>query len=430
MEVRYCGTLDRFHTFSIHSKSMQGHPTASTPADDVHNTKLAGDTVRLAFVMVLTLVSINLRTMLTGLGPVLDSIRDSLSLSGAAIGMLITLPILCFGAFAPLVPRLLRFASPERIILLALGVLVFGIGLRSMFGVTGLFLGTFVGGGAISAIMVLLPGLIKQHFPTRAGLMMGVYSFGLCIGATVSAGAAVPLENLLGSWRWALAFWLIPVVLNIPLWLKYAPKGRSASHQTKVRLPRLWRNRLAWQVTLLMGLQSSIAYCVFGWLPVILIDRGLAPLTAGFVLSVGLAVQLISSPLAPWLATRGKDQRAMLLCMLSFTSLGLAGIFYAPVSWVWVSGLSVGLGLGGVFSIALSLLVLRSANAQVAAALSGMAQGVGYTIAAIAPLLMGLLHELTGGWNAVAALFLLLIVGTAYFSLQAGQAKLIQVDEK
>src|SRR5690606_22430962 len=133
------------------------------------------------------------------------------SLSGAVIGMLITLPVLCFGAFAPFVPRLLRFTSPERLVLIALGVLILGIGLRSLFGTTGLFLGTFVGGASISVIMVILPSIIKQQFPVQAGMMMGLYSTALCVGAAIAAGAAVPLESVLGGWRWSLAFWLFPV---------------------------------------------------------------------------------------------------------------------------------------------------------------------------------------------------------------------------
>lgn len=405
---------------------MQGTSPERPTGDRGRAVKTASDRSRLALVAALVLVSINLRPMLTGLGPVLDSIRDSLGLSGATIGMLITLPVLCFGAFAPFVPRLLRFNSPERLIMLAMAVLVFGIGLRSLFGVTGLFLGTFIGGASISVVMVLLPGIIKQHFPTQAGMMMGVYSTALCIGAAISAGAAVPLENMLGGWRWALAFWLFPVLATMLVWRGHIPEKQAVLQHKRSPLPQLRRNRLAWQITLLLGLQSSIAYCVFGWLPVILIDRGLPPLTAGFVLSLTLGVQLISSPAAPWLATRGKDQRFTLLSMLSFTFIGLMGTFYAPISWIWVSSLSLGLGLGGVFSIALSLLVLRSPNAQVAAALSGMAQGVGYTIAAIAPLLMGLLHEFTGGWNSVAALFVLLVLGSAYFALSAGKARFIQ----
>jgi len=402
-----------------------------SPRDCGQSLKTASDRSRLALIAALVLVSVNLRPMLTGLGPVLDSIRDSLALSGAAIGMLITLPVLCFGAFAPFVPRLLRFTSPERLILIALGVLVLGIGLRSLFGTAGLFLGTLVGGASISVIMVILPSIIKQRFPSQAGMMMGVYSTALCIGAAIAAGAAVPLENALGGWRWSLAFWLFPVAAAMLVWLRHIPPAqRHAARKKTQQLPRLRGNKLAWQVTLLMGLQSSITYCVFGWLAVILIDRGLPPLTAGFVLSLTLAVQLVSSPIAPWLATRGKDQRFTTLCLLGFTFTGLMMTFYAPISWVWAAGAIMGLGLGGVFSIALALLVLRSPNAQVAAALSGMAQGVGYTIAAIAPLVMGLLHEFTGSWNAVAALFVLLVLSSAYFALGAGQARLIQIDGK
>ncbi|WP_017524594.1 CynX/NimT family MFS transporter [Pusillimonas noertemannii] len=403
---------------------------AASPRDCGQSLKTESDRSRLALIAALVLVSVNLRPMLTGLGPVLDSIRDSLSLSGAVIGMLITLPVLCFGAFAPFVPRLLRFTSPERLVLIALGVLILGIGLRSLFGTTGLFLGTFVGGASISVIMVILPSIIKQQFPVQAGMMMGLYSTALCVGAAIAAGAAVPLESVLGGWRWSLAFWLFPVAAAMVVWVGHIPPAHRRAAGKHAQLPKLRGNKLAWQVTLLMGFQSSITYCVFGWLAVILIDRGLPPLTAGFVLSLTLAVQLISSPAAPWLATRGKDQRFTLLCLLGFTFTGLMMTFYAPISWVWVAGATMGLGLGGVFSIALALLVLRSPNAQVAAALSGMAQGVGYIIAATAPLLMGLLHEYTGSWDAVAVLFVVLVLISAYFALGAGRARYIEVEEK
>lgn len=380
-------------------------------------------------ILALVLISINLRPLLTGLGPVVDSIRASLQLSGTAIGLLITLPVLCFGAFAPFAPRLLRFASAERIILIAMIVLIAGIALRSLFGVTGLVAGTLLGGASISVIMVLVPAIIKKRFPAQAGNMMGLYSTALCIGAAVSAGFTVPLENLFGDWRWALAFWLIPVVVTIPFWLPHIPRnGRSAEEQQQKKLPRLFKNKLAWQVTLLMGLQSSIAYCVFGWLPVILIDRGLTALTAGFVLSLSVVMQLVTSPTAPWLATRGKDQRLVLMCMLALTAFGLMALLYAPLSWVWVATVVLGLGMGGTFSIALALLVLRAPNAQIAASLSGMVQGVGYTIAALAPLLTGLLYELTNNWNAVGVLFALLLLGSAYFGYFAAQARLVQAE--
>lgn len=433
MKDRYCGTLAYKSTFVANTNNMQRPPSgknAPSSSSSSQSDKYTSDRSRLALIAALILVSVNLRPLITALGPVLDSVSASLNLSGTAIGTLITLPVLCFGAFAPFVPRLLKFSSPENIILYSLGVLVVGLGLRSLFGTPGLFLGTLIGAAGISIIMVLLPGIIKQRFPSRAGTMMALYSTALCVGAAISAGVAVPLENLLGGWRLALAAWLLPVLVTMVVWKRHIPGKQATTTYKPGPLPKLYRNKLAWQVTLLMGLQSSIAYCVFGWVPVILIDRGLPPLTAGFVLSIALGIQLISSPAAPWLGTRGKDQRFTLLWMLSLTAIGLTGLFYAPISWVWMSALTLGLGLGGVFSLALSLLVLRAPNAPVAAALSGMAQGIGYTIAAVAPLVMGLLHEYTGGWNAVAALFGLLVIGAGYFGMGAGRACYIQVDEK
>ncbi|HCN71112.1 MAG TPA: hypothetical protein DIS96_05115 [Pusillimonas sp.] len=174
-----------------------------------------------------------------------------------------------------------------------------------------------------------------------------------------------------------------------------------------------------------MGIQSSIAYCVFGWLPVMLIERGMTALSAGFILSIALGVQLITSLTAPWIATRGKDQRATIIVMLSMALFGLMTTIYASMSLMWLWATILGLGLGGMFSIALSLLVLRAPTPQLAASLSGMAQGVGYLVAAIGPLIVGLLHEYTGGWDAVAVFYLLLVSGSCFFGMGAGRAKYV-----
>jgi CP family cyanate transporter-like MFS transporter len=172
-----------------------------------------------------------------------------------------------------------------------------------------------------------------------------------------------------------------------------------------------------------------VAYGVFGWLPFILIDRGLSQVTAGLVLSASLGIQVVTSMLAPWMATRGRDQRSTIALMLAMTLSGLMGLIYAPLTQVWIWSIVLGLGLGGVFSIALALLVLRSPNHQVAVALSGMAQGVGYAVAAVGPFTLGLLHELTGDWNGVALLFVVFISGGFFFGMGAGRAVYIKVDK-
>ncbi|MCI2808255.1 CynX/NimT family MFS transporter [Eoetvoesiella caeni] len=386
---------------------------------------------KLMLILALFFVAANLRPVLISLGPVLDSVQASLDLSGSGSGLLITLPILCFAGFAPFVPRLLRYWPAERLILWALLVLAAGIAVRSLFGITGLFAGTFISGASISVIMVLLPSIIKDHFPSKAGVMMSLYSTALCLGAAIAAGATVPLQNIPGSsWRWAMAFWLVPALLSALVWRPHIPPRQPQQERRYSRTPRLRSSLLAWQVTLFMGLQSAVAYCVFGWLPFILIDRGLNQVTAGLVLSISLGIQLISSMLAPWMATRGRDQRSTIVLMLTMSLSGMMGLIYAPLAQVWVWSIVLGLGLGGVFSIALALLVLRSPNPQVAAALSGMAQGVGYAIAAVGPFALGLLHELTGDWNGVALLFAAFIIGGGIFGMGAGRAGYIKADAK
>lgn len=409
---------------------MQTNPPEVQPLSSHDQmTRKTAATSRLILVLAIVFVGMNLRPALISVGPLIDSMRLGLGLSAVALGTLLTLPILCFGAFAPLAPRLLRFQSAERLILLGLLVLVLGIGLRSTLGVVGLFAGTLLVGFSISVVMVLLPSIIKKHFPVQAGMMMGLYTTALALGAAISAAVTVPLEQLPGSsWRWALAFWLIPAIIAAAVWWPQTASGEHPRNRSHLAMPRLRGNWLAWQVTLFMGAQGAIAYCIFGWLPLILIDRGLTPLDAGFVLASLMTVQLSTSLAGPWLATRGRDQRPAILAMLLLVFVGLAGILYGEITSVYWWSTIFGLGFGGMFSIAMALLVLRSPNPQVAASLSGMAQGGGYTLAAIAPLIVGFLHDYTGNWNAVAVFFGLLVGGAIWSGLLAGRSMYIEVE--
>lgn len=379
-------------------------------------------------IVVIVYVAMNLRPALLSVGPLVDSIRSSLGLSGTELGVLLTLPVLCFGAFAPFAPMLLRWQSAERTILLGLVALVLGILLRSTLGVVGLFAGTLVVGLAISAVMVLLPSIIKRHFPVNAGLMMGLYSTALAGGAAIAAGTTVPLEAWLNDdWRWALAFWAIPAALAVFIWLGQARGGPAFDPNKVGEIPKLRRNWLAWQVTLFMGMQGAIAYCIFGWLPLILINRGLSAIDAGFVLAGLMGVQLTTSIAGPWIATRGKDQRPTIFVLMVFVFVGFIGLLYGSTRVIYLWSTIFGLGFGGMFSVAMALLVLRSPTPQVAAAISAMSQGIGYVISAAAPLIVGVLHEYTGDWDAVAAFMVFLMAGALWSGLLAGRAKLIEV---
>jgi|TARA_A100001391_G_scaffold173011_1_gene134757 CP family cyanate transporter-like MFS transporter len=371
-------------------------------------------------------VAMNLRAGLISVGPVIDSIGTSLGLSATALGVLLTLPVLCFGVFAPFAPRMLKLQSAERLILFSLFLLTGGVVLRSNLGSAGLFVGTFLLGLAISVVMVLLPGIIKRHFPVNAGLMMGLYSTALAAGAATAAGVTVPMEQWLGDWRLALGFWAIPALLAALAWVPQVRGEPAFSARRPAAVPRLRSNWLAWQVTLFMGTQGAIAYSIFGWLPLILIDRGLSAQNAGFVLATLMSIQLSTSITGPWIATRGRDQRSTIFVLLTLVAVGFLGLIYGAISAVYIWAGVFGLGFGGMFAVAMALLVLRSPNPQVAAAISGMSQGVGYMIAAVAPLIVGVLHEYTGDWNAVAVFMMLLILAAMWSGLLAGRARYIE----
>jgi CP family cyanate transporter-like MFS transporter len=259
----------------------------------------------------LFLIGINLRPALSSLAPVLADVRSTTGLSAAGAGWLNTVPVLCLGVFGTLAPRLANRFDGERVIFYFLLALAAGIALRSLFSIPGLFAGTVLAGASIGVIGVLLPGIVKRDFPERPAAMTGFYTMALCLGAAVAAGATVPLRDRFGGdWQPALVFWAVPATVAAMVWL---PQLRTRhEHSTRIRheVRGLWRDPLAWQVTAYMGLQSSLAYCVFGWFPSILQERGMSALDAGFMLSITVVFQLVTALAAPALATRGKDHRA------------------------------------------------------------------------------------------------------------------------
>lgn len=346
----------------------------------------------------LLLVSFNLRPAVTSLSPVLAEVISSTGMTVAMASVLTTLPALCFGLFAPLAPLLARRFGMERAVLWMVLLLSAGTLLRWAQASWTLFGGAVLAGAAIGVINVLLPALVKRDFPDRIALMTGLYTMVLSGGAAIAAGASAPLTVHLGSWGLALAVWAAPALLAaVVLALALPAKFRPAAHRT---LPGLWRNALAWQVTLLMGFQSATTYCAFGWLAPILRDRGMEPTTAGLVLSLSVLVQVGSSLGGAPFAALWRDERGPAILSLGVGLAGFLGCLYAPLPWVWCAAVVMGVGQGAAFSITLSVIGLRSPDAATAAQLSGMAQAVGYLLASLGPLLLGLAHQWTGNWVA------------------------------
>jgi len=172
----------------------------------------------------------------------------------------------------------------------------------------------------------------------------------------------------------------------------------------------VWRSRLGWHVTLFMGLQSMSFYIVLSWLASILQDQGYSPVNAGWITALfpalGIPVGFVFAPIV----SRFRDQRGLSVFWSLVMLSGYVGMIFLPqftVLWVIVSGVA----LGFCFPLALAFFALRASDARQAAALSGMAQSVGYGIAATGPVLFGALHDLTHGW--IAALWMLVICAGA-----------------
>lgn len=366
-------------------------------------------------------IAVNLRAPLTSVGPLVGIIRDEIHISNTLAGMITTLPLLSFALFSPIVPKLARKIGVEVIILISIIFLTIGIILRSLSGVATLYVGTAVLGLAISVSNVLLPSLIKRDFPTRIGLMTGVYSISMNLLGAIASGISVPIAIGLGfGWQGALGIWGMLSFISIVLWVPQIKRQNRETTDIQNQVLEsnvdLWRSALAWQVTLFMGLQSMVFYILIAWLPEILKQQGISSDQSGWLLSVMQLALLPFTFIVPIIAGRMKSQRFLVTITTILLLSGTLGLIYGSLSLIVCWIVMLGIGGGFAFSLAMMFFGLRTENAGQAAELSGMAQSVGYLLAAIGPTLFGYLHDVTNSWTIplfilVGASILLLIFG-------------------
>jgi CP family cyanate transporter-like MFS transporter len=367
-------------------------------------------------VLSVVVLAFNMRTAIGEIPPVLPD----LGLSSTGQSILATVPVVCFGLAALAAPALRTRFGEERGLLAVLALLLAGVLVRAAWPSGGLFEGTVLVGCAIAVMNVLTPSLVRRRFPGHVGLMTGVYTTALVAGGSLSAATTVPLRDAAdGSLHVALGIWAIPVAIALVAWLpQRRHRALPAAGGGREAIRALGRSRVAWYVTLFMGLQSLLYYAALSWLPAIHRAQGIDPTTAGFLLSTLNLISIPTTFLAPVLAHRMADQRKAVTGCVALTAAGLLGILLAPSSTALVWVIVLGLGQGAALSLALLMIVLRAADDHTAARLSSMAQGFGYLLAAAGPLVMGLLHAATGGWDVplawlVALCSVELVVGLA-----------------
>ncbi|WP_110943282.1 CynX/NimT family MFS transporter [Virgibacillus senegalensis] len=376
------------------------------------------------------LIAFNLRPAITSVGPLLGRIRDDIGLANWGAGMITSLPLLAFAIMSPIAPRLSNRIGSGRALRLGLILLIIGIVSRSISFTPTLYFGTTLVGLGIAICNVLLPGLIKEKFPEKVGLMTSVYSTCMSSFAALASGLSIPLADGLNlGWELGLGSWVILAVIGLIVWSIYLQSQKSKQPKQLYFEPsaaRLTKSALAWQVTLFMGMQSFLFYVTISWLPEILHDVGLTIGTAGWLLSYMQFISLPATFVAPILAEKVHNQQGIILLIGFFAVAGYGGLLAEGPLWLMIISItSIGFALGASISLALAFLSMRAVDAKQAAELSGMAQSFGYLLAAAGPFVIGLLVDATGQWKLPIAAILAVSILMVIAGLGAGRNKLV-----
>jgi CP family cyanate transporter-like MFS transporter len=370
----------------------------------------------------LILLSFNLRPAAVSVGPVLEEVRRGLDLSGPETGLLTSLPVLAFALFGALAPRLARTVGLHRAAALSLVAVVLGLSGRAFAqeGTTFLALSAVALAGMATA-NVLIPSLVKLHFPDRIGRATAIYTTALAVGLTSAFLLTVPIANAFGGWRAGLGAWALTALAALIPWIGLAAHDRHLERDRRsISFTDVARTRIGWAMAWFFGLQSLQAYSIFGWFAQLWRDNGYGAEQAGLLVGI---VAGVSIPLSLWLpaaSARRTDQRGLILGVLACYLVGYALLLIDAHALAIPAALLVGVGCC-VFPIVLTLIGLRAHTADGTAALSGFTQSLGYLIAAVGPFLVGTIYDATGGWTAPLWLLTVLVLPLLAVGAYAGR---------
>ncbi|GAB3790419.1 CynX/NimT family MFS transporter [Virgibacillus kimchii] len=377
------------------------------------------------------LIAFNLRPSITAVGPLIGMISSDLQLPGWSLGLITSLPLIGFAIMSPITPLLSRRYSNEVVVIGGMVTLAIGMVLRSIPMIFFLFAGTILIGVGIAVANVLLPGIIKERFPDNVGMMTGVYSTAMGLMAALASGLSIPLAGLFNnSWELSLAVWIIPAVLGIAVWT-YFVRHRTSADEVEVQYiaadqVKMWRSRLAWEVSIFLGLQALFYYVLIAWLPSILQENGLSNEFAGWMLSYSQFIGLPFGLFLPILAGKLKSQTRITVGISLLAIAGTCGLFFSQSSIIMFTSVTlVGLTSGALFPLSLAFLGMRAGNAQQAAELSGMAQALGYFLAAIGPIAAGYLRDLGGSWHVPLIVLIVCLIFMTIAGYGAGRNRTI-----
>ncbi len=368
------------------------------------------------------LLSLNLRPAAVSVGPVLSELRDGLGMGPASAGLLTSLPVLAFAVFGALAPAAAARLGPHRVTLLSLLAVVVGLAGRATVGSEAAFLAlSLVAVAGMAMANVLIPSLVRLHFPTRIGLMTAVYTTSLAVGLTAAFLLTVPVADAFGSWRYGIGAWAVLAAVAAVPWVALVRRDAALTTPARdVSFRDIARTRLGWAMTAFFGLQSLMAYAVFGWFATLWRDAGFGAGTASALVGIVAAMSIPLSLYLPQAVARPGDQRLVLIMVMSCYPVAYVGLLVAPHSLAVLWAVVLGAALT-TFPVVLTFLGLRTRTAAATAALSGWTQSTGYLVAAIGPFGVGVLHDASGGWTVPLVVLLALSVPLFVVGLYVGR---------
>lgn len=366
-------------------------------------------TPRYALVAVLALlIGLNLRPIMAAVGPLLDMLQQDLGLSSTQASLLTTLPVLLMGVCALAGPWLQRWIGEVRGIALGMLFIVLASAARLVIDSSvGMIASAAVAGTGIAMVQALMPAWLKRHHPLRAGSLMGLFTTGIMGGAVLAAAGAAPAADI-GGWRVVLGIAMLPALLALIAWLRFA--GGRQRHADVPVLP--YRSRKAWMLLVYFGIGTSAYTLVLAWLPVYYIDLGFSAAHGGYLLGAVSAMEVVAGLAVSALVHRFPDRRPLLSGVLTLILAGLGCLIVAPVSLMLPAVVLVGLGIGALFPLSLIATLDHAESPAQAGALLAFVQGGGYAIAALMPLLAGVIrdHSATLQWAWICMLAGMLVV--------------------
>ncbi|MDC0609813.1 MFS transporter [Vibrio sp.] len=380
------------------------------------------------------LLSINLRAPFTSLAPLIAQIMDSLQISAVSMGIITSTPLIMFALASPFCPKLGSKLGLEKSICFALVLIGLGVVCRSFGHFHWLFIGTILIGLGIAIGNVLAPAVIKSSFPGRIATITALYGISMGVGSTLSSSIMVPVssmaDDLAIGWRIALAGNLIFPCIALIFWLPRLTESKTRN-ETRNReyypLSKLMRQPLAWFFTFALGLNSFTFYTFSGWLPKILAALGYSELDAGYVYGFLQFSTIVPGLLLIPIMKRTQTIPVLFVGAALLNGVGVAGLMMAP-GWAifWVA--LFGLGNCSTFILALSILGQISVTSTQAATLSGMAQSIGYTLAALGPAIIGMVYSQTETWSLPLAIITVVAFLCAIFAFLTTRKGSLTVD--